>query len=88
MFLCLQTRDGSACRLLDLQDFSDLRTLSFYPPDGEFAVCNLGILQSKRRGWAQSDCPFTFFSIFVSPEVMNYRITGDFRVPFRTLPAF
>ncbi|CAE8670943.1 unnamed protein product, partial [Polarella glacialis] len=37
---------------VDLQDFSELRTLSFYPPDGEFAV-------------------------------MNYRITGDFRVPFR-----
>ncbi|CAE7254717.1 AP4M [Symbiodinium microadriaticum] len=40
---------------VDLQDFSDLRTLSFYPPDGEFAV-------------------------------MNYRITGDFRVPFRIFP--
>jgi len=41
---------------VDLQDFSDLRTLSFYPPDGEFAV-------------------------------MNYRITGDFRVPFRINPS-
>eukprot|EP00929_Paragymnodinium_shiwhaense_P111855 TRINITY_DN80146_c0_g1_i1.p2 TRINITY_DN80146_c0_g1~~TRINITY_DN80146_c0_g1_i1.p2 ORF type:complete len:443 (+),score=86.20 TRINITY_DN80146_c0_g1_i1:149-1477(+) len=40
---------------VDLQEFSDLRTLSFYPPDGEFAV-------------------------------MNYRITGDFRVPFRIFP--
>ncbi|CAE8727502.1 unnamed protein product [Polarella glacialis] len=40
---------------VDLQDFSELRTLSFYPPDGEFAV-------------------------------MNYRITGDFRVPFRIFP--
>jgi len=40
---------------VDLQDFSELRTLSFYPPDGEFAV-------------------------------MNYRITGDFRVPFRINP--
>merc|ERR1719324_1596285 len=40
---------------VDLQDFSDQRTLSFYPPDGEFAV-------------------------------MNYRITGDFRVPFRLFP--
>lgn len=40
---------------VDLRDFSDLRTLSFYPPDGEFAV-------------------------------MNYRITGDFRVPFRIFP--
>merc|ERR1712151_1007020 len=40
---------------VDLQDFSDLRTLSFYPPDGEFAV-------------------------------MNYRVTGDFRVPFRIFP--
>jgi AP-4 complex subunit mu-1 len=40
---------------VDLTEFSDLRTLSFYPPDGEFAV-------------------------------MNYRITGDFRVPFRIFP--
>mmetsp|Transcript_89439 Transcript_89439/g.276681 ORF Transcript_89439/g.276681 Transcript_89439/m.276681 type:complete len:446 (-) Transcript_89439:140-1477(-) len=40
---------------VDLEDFSDQRTLSFYPPDGEFAV-------------------------------MNYRITGDFRVPFRIFP--
>merc|ERR1712151_412872 len=40
---------------VDLEDFSDSRTLSFYPPDGEFAV-------------------------------MNYRITGDFRVPFRIFP--
>jgi len=40
---------------VDLAEFSDLRTLSFYPPDGEFAV-------------------------------MNYRITGDFRVPFRIFP--
>jgi len=40
---------------VDLQDFSEHRTLSFYPPDGEFAV-------------------------------MNYRITGDFRVPFRINP--
>jgi len=40
---------------VDLEDFSELRTLSFYPPDGEFAV-------------------------------MNYRITGDFRVPFRIFP--
>lgn len=40
---------------VDLADFSDLRTLSFYPPDGEFAV-------------------------------MNYRVTGDFRVPFRIFP--
>merc|ERR1711972_283852 len=40
---------------VDLEDFSDSRTLSFYPPDGEFAV-------------------------------MNYRITGDFRVPFRIIP--
>lgn len=40
---------------VDLQDFSEYRTLSFYPPDGEFAV-------------------------------MNYRITGDFRVPFRIFP--
>merc|ERR1712083_234523 len=40
---------------VDLQDFSELRTLSFYPPDGEFAV-------------------------------MNYRITGDFRVPIRIFP--
>uniref|UniRef100_A0A7S1F1S0 MHD domain-containing protein n=1 Tax=Noctiluca scintillans TaxID=2966 RepID=A0A7S1F1S0_NOCSC len=39
----------------NLDEFSDLRTLSFYPPDGEFAV-------------------------------MNYRITGDFRVPFRIFP--
>mmetsp|Transcript_106345 Transcript_106345/g.300885 ORF Transcript_106345/g.300885 Transcript_106345/m.300885 type:complete len:442 (-) Transcript_106345:93-1418(-) len=41
---------------VDLQDFSDQRTLSFYPPDGEFAV-------------------------------MNYRITGDFRVPYRIFPS-
>jgi len=41
---------------VDLEDFSDSRTLSFYPPDGEFAV-------------------------------MNYRITGDFRVPFRIFPS-
>lgn len=41
---------------VDLQDFSESRTLSFYPPDGEFAV-------------------------------MNYRITGDFRVPFRIIPT-
>jgi len=40
---------------VNLEDFSELRTLSFYPPDGEFAV-------------------------------MNYRITGDFRVPFRIFP--
>jgi len=40
---------------VDLTEFSDSRTLSFYPPDGEFAV-------------------------------MNYRITGDFRVPFRIFP--
>merc|ERR1712151_1479042 len=40
---------------MDLADFSDLRTLSFFPPDGEFAV-------------------------------MNYRITGDFRAPFRIFP--
>lgn len=40
---------------VDLEDFADQRTLSFYPPDGEFAV-------------------------------MNYRITGDFRVPFRIFP--
>lgn len=40
---------------VDLEDFSEQRTLSFYPPDGEFAV-------------------------------MNYRITGDFRVPFRINP--
>mmetsp|Transcript_65288 Transcript_65288/g.156041 ORF Transcript_65288/g.156041 Transcript_65288/m.156041 type:complete len:446 (-) Transcript_65288:79-1416(-) len=38
-----------------LEEFGELRTLSFYPPDGEFAV-------------------------------MNYRITGDFRVPFRIIP--
>merc|ERR1712151_438537 len=42
---------------VDLDDFSDSRTLSFYPPDGEFAV-------------------------------MNYRITGEFRVPFRIFPFF
>uniref|UniRef100_A0A7S2NIW1 MHD domain-containing protein n=1 Tax=Zooxanthella nutricula TaxID=1333877 RepID=A0A7S2NIW1_9DINO len=41
---------------VDLADFGDQRTLSFYPPDGEFAV-------------------------------MNYRITGDFRVPFRINPV-
>eukprot|EP00747_Dinoflagellata_sp_TGD_P071407 gnl/TRDRNA2_/TRDRNA2_157018_c0_seq1.p1 gnl/TRDRNA2_/TRDRNA2_157018_c0~~gnl/TRDRNA2_/TRDRNA2_157018_c0_seq1.p1 ORF type:complete len:442 (+),score=90.81 gnl/TRDRNA2_/TRDRNA2_157018_c0_seq1:80-1405(+) len=40
---------------VNLDDFSELRSLSFYPPDGEFAV-------------------------------MNYRITGDFRVPFRVFP--
>lgn len=40
---------------VDLAEFGDLRTLSFYPPDGEFAV-------------------------------MNYRITGDFRAPFRIFP--
>eukprot|EP00931_Biecheleriopsis_adriatica_P007376 TRINITY_DN108666_c0_g1_i1.p1 TRINITY_DN108666_c0_g1~~TRINITY_DN108666_c0_g1_i1.p1 ORF type:complete len:445 (-),score=99.75 TRINITY_DN108666_c0_g1_i1:33-1367(-) len=40
---------------VDLREFSDLRTLSFYPPDGEFAV-------------------------------MNYRITGDFRAPFKIFP--
>jgi AP-4 complex subunit mu-1 len=40
---------------VNLEEFSDQRTLSFYPPDGEFAV-------------------------------MNYRITGDFRVPFRIFP--
>lgn len=40
---------------VDLQDFSEFRTLSFYPPDGEFAV-------------------------------MNYRITGDFRAPFKIYP--
>lgn len=40
---------------VDLEDFADQRTLSFYPPDGEFAV-------------------------------MNYRITGEFRVPFRIFP--
>eukprot|EP00928_Gymnodinium_smaydae_P028639 TRINITY_DN21792_c0_g4_i1.p1 TRINITY_DN21792_c0_g4~~TRINITY_DN21792_c0_g4_i1.p1 ORF type:complete len:442 (-),score=105.82 TRINITY_DN21792_c0_g4_i1:157-1482(-) len=40
---------------VNLDEFSDLRQLSFYPPDGEFAV-------------------------------MNYRITGDFRVPFRIFP--
>lgn len=40
---------------VDLQDFSELRTISFYPPDGEFAV-------------------------------MNYRITGDFRAPFKFFP--
>jgi len=41
---------------VDLADFSDLRTLSLFPPEGEFAV-------------------------------MNYRITGDFRVPFRIFPS-
>jgi len=41
---------------VNLSEFSDSRTLSFYPPDGEFAV-------------------------------LNYRITGDFRVPFRIQPA-
>merc|ERR1712032_1324132 len=41
---------------VDLCDFSDYRVLSFYPPDGEFAV-------------------------------MNYRVTGDFRVPFRIFPS-
>ena len=41
---------------VDLTDFDDLRILSFYPPDGEFAV-------------------------------MNYRITSDFRVPFRIFPV-
>ncbi|CAD7930618.1 unnamed protein product [Amoebophrya sp. A25] len=40
---------------VDLREFDDLRTLSFFPPDGEFAV-------------------------------MNYRITSEFRVPFRLLP--
>jgi len=40
---------------VDIQDFAILRTLSFRPPDGEFAV-------------------------------MNYRITGDFRAPFRIHP--
>merc|ERR1719237_1334388 len=40
---------------VNLEEFSAMRTLSFYPPDGEFAV-------------------------------MNYRITGDFRVPFRIFP--
>lgn len=41
---------------VNLDDFADLRTLSFYPPDGEFVA-------------------------------MNYRITGDFRVPFRVFPT-
>jgi len=41
---------------VDLADFSETRTLSFFPPDGEIAV-------------------------------MNYRITGDFRVPFRIIPT-
>eukprot|EP00811_Abedinium_folium_P033268 NODE_6244_length_1689_cov_10.516005.p1 GENE.NODE_6244_length_1689_cov_10.516005~~NODE_6244_length_1689_cov_10.516005.p1 ORF type:complete len:347 (+),score=80.80 NODE_6244_length_1689_cov_10.516005:390-1430(+) len=40
---------------VDLQDFANFRTLSFRPPDGEFAV-------------------------------MNYRITGVFRAPFRISP--
>lgn len=40
---------------VDLSEFSDTRTLSLYPPDGEFAV-------------------------------MNYRVTGDFRAPFRIQP--
>jgi len=40
---------------VDLSEFSDTRTLSLYPPDGEFAV-------------------------------MNYRVTGDFRAPFRIFP--
>lgn len=40
---------------VDLHDFGELRTLSFYPPDGEFSV-------------------------------MNYRIIGDFRVPFKFSP--
>merc|ERR1712087_334245 len=40
---------------VDLSEFSDTRTLSLFPPDGEFAV-------------------------------MNYRVTGDFRAPFRIFP--
>eukprot|EP00927_Polykrikos_kofoidii_P030380 TRINITY_DN2613_c0_g1_i1.p1 TRINITY_DN2613_c0_g1~~TRINITY_DN2613_c0_g1_i1.p1 ORF type:complete len:478 (+),score=81.04 TRINITY_DN2613_c0_g1_i1:103-1434(+) len=41
---------------VNLEEFPDYRTLSFFPPDGEFAV-------------------------------MNYRVAGDFRVPFRIFPA-
>jgi len=40
-----------------LDDFEHARTLSFRPPDGEFAV-------------------------------LNYRITEDFRAPFRIFPFF
>eukprot|EP00927_Polykrikos_kofoidii_P030381 TRINITY_DN2613_c0_g2_i1.p1 TRINITY_DN2613_c0_g2~~TRINITY_DN2613_c0_g2_i1.p1 ORF type:complete len:477 (+),score=75.60 TRINITY_DN2613_c0_g2_i1:100-1431(+) len=41
---------------VNLDEFADYKTLSFLPPDGEFAV-------------------------------MNYRVAGDFRVPFRIFPV-
>lgn len=41
---------------MDLKEFNDTRTMSFYPPDGEFVV-------------------------------MNYRITGDCRIPFKVYPT-
>jgi len=39
-----------------LDEFETSRTLSFFPPDGEFAL-------------------------------LNYRITGEFRAPFRIFPV-
>ena len=39
-----------------LDEFETSRTLSFFPPDGEFAL-------------------------------LNYRITGEFRAPFRIFPT-
>ena len=41
---------------VNLTEFESARTLSFYPPDGEFVV-------------------------------LNYRITGEFRTPFRIFPS-
>jgi AP-4 complex subunit mu-1 len=51
----VQLDDCNFHECADLSEFADTKTLSFYPPDGEFAV-------------------------------MNYRITGDLRVPFRIFP--
>lgn len=51
----VQLDDCNFHECADLMEFAETKTISFYPPDGEFAV-------------------------------MNYRITGDFRVPFRIFP--
>lgn len=48
--------DANFHECCQLQDFENDRTLSFYPPDGEFVV-------------------------------LNYRVTGEFRAPFRVFPT-
>lgn len=48
--------DANFHECCQLQDFETDRTLSFFPPDGEFVV-------------------------------LNYRVTGEFRAPFRVFPS-